>query len=271
MSKKDRKQAQQAAIAAAAQRRKAALRNPDLPADELERFRATCAKYFACFAPSSRPCAVPARSRRRGGHPNGTLSHAGNTCHWPTDQEWPCTSAGRPLTCVFQLAVSELPLALSPLSGVQLLQVFIELQEASGSLGSEEIPSYCGGGWVVVAHESTSGLVSRQSDTHLDQIPIAWELVTETYPSYPDNLGIVPDELLKEFQALPQSNELEADTLPEILGTHVGGWPCWLTGGDVGQFVLQLDSDTIGVDLGFDGQIYVGIKDNSWHLNWETG
>ena len=262
MTRKGRKEAQRAAAAAAERRTKEALHNPDLPAEELQRFRATCAAYFSSFKPHARPSAVPAR--RTDG--SDTVSRAGGSCLWSDDQEWPSARDGRPLACVFQLAVSELPVKPSALSAESVLQVFLDLEE-----DESELPSYSGGEWHVCSHEARAELVPRQNGSSLESRPISWQLVPETYPSYPDDLDIVPDELEAAFDRLPQSSALEVDTLTRILGTHVGGWPCWLTGGDVGDFILQLDSETLGVELGFDGQLYVGRGVADWKLVWEVG
>ena len=64
---------------------------------------------------------------------------------------------------------------------------------------------------------------------------------------------------------------MAAERASSGLGSRAGGWPTWLTGSDIGEFVLQLDGETLGVDLGFDGQLYVGRCNGEWVVEWEIG
>ncbi len=64
---------------------------------------------------------------------------------------------------------------------------------------------------------------------------------------------------------------MAAERTPSVLGSHFGGWPCWLEGSNVGQFVFQLDGEIAGVDLGFDGQLYFGVQGGQWKTAWEIG
>lgn len=59
--------------------------------------------------------------------------------------------------------------------------------------------------------------------------------------------------------------------LPQLLQTHVGGWPAWLTGEALPGFDLQLDGDLPNLDLGPDGQCYFGLQGSEWAMVWEVG
>ena len=173
---------------------------------------------------------------------------------------------GVPLTCVMEVHIGELHCAPAVLTGASVLQVFLELEASP-----EGFPEYADGAWHVETFKNVEGLLEQQQGVPLETEPVAWELLEHTYPNAPDNHGIVPPELEDAFHELPNASELEANRLRRILGTHIGGWPCWLTGSDVGEFVLQLDGETVGVNLGFDGQLYFGMENGTWRMSWEIG
>ncbi len=186
---------------------------------------------------------------------------------------WPAAPSAEPLCAVLEVFLAELPFLPEPLKGYQALQVFLELKPASPGPNYDpgsSLPEYADGAFHVELHKTVQGHETTTQGILLDSVDLRWEQI-DTHPGYPDDLDIVPDEVRDAFDALPRSSELAADKLSHVLGPHIGGWPYWLTGGDVGEFTMQLDGELIGVELGFDGQLYFGLVDGEWQMLWEIG
>jgi hypothetical protein len=272
MTKAETKQLREQLMHELAERTRHKLWNPDLPAAELAHFREVSAAYFAHMDTLALPCALPrVVEGREHTEATPTLSHVGGEALWPTSVAWPTDHAGRPLTLAIEIHIAELPFVPLPLGDVAVLQVFVGLepgrQDPAGRR-PQEPPQYTGVS-VIHAH-AVSAAAARHEGAPLPRAALTWESAL-SFPGYPDALDVVDSDLESAFSELPGCHAMAAERSPSILGSHVGGWPGWLTGSDVGEFVVQLDGETLGVDLGFDGQLYVGRRNGEWVAEWEIG
>lgn len=243
--------------------------NPPLPPDELRRFRETTEALFTEYERHSRP-AAGARVARE----TGTRSTAGGPVLWPLGEAWPTSTTGKPLTPVLELFVDELPVVPDALVGTRVLQVFLELEPprpppADGYFTQR---SY--------EHRGAHRVVTRSEPTgepRFEGIPgerptrLEWSRVS-TYPTGEDAHALIPRELRRAFDELPSASALLGDRVGSGLFPHVGGWPHWLDdGGFVGDFVMQLDGELLGLNLGTDGQLYFGVHRGEWEMLWAVG
>ncbi|MCB9633794.1 MAG: hypothetical protein H6721_16880 [Sandaracinus sp.] len=198
---------------------------------------------------------------------------------WPDARPWPTASNGNPLTAVLELFVDELPVVPAALVGVQRMQVFLELTEAKppparGYFTQRSYP--LGGAHRVVTHREANGgpRFEGVSDDHVVS------LVARLVPTYPTGEAVrhLPKDLAAAFRRLPSSGALFGDRIRSEPFPHVGGWPHALGDGDglgdgdeIGDFVMQLDGELLGVDLGPDGQLYFGIDEGEWKMSRVVG
>lgn len=240
MSKSSRKEQQRKAYEAEMERRRNAIWNPPLDDEALAHFRQTCDRYFAAYEAVARPASVAVRPRHDA---PPTKSHTGGQFLLPSNVEWPTTD-DQPLAGVLEIHLDELPAVPKPLSEYDLLQVFLELES------DDDLPRYAGGNWCVREARYSNEDELRHDGLRVEQSPIAWELVENDIPTYPDDLDLVDEDVREEFEALPNWSEMCADYFSSGLSTRVGGWPQWVSnGGNVGEFCLQLNEDVILVDL----------------------
>lgn len=172
---------------------------------------------------------------------------------------------GRPLSMVLELFLDDLPFVPAALSEWKLLQVFLELED-----GDHE-PAYNEGAWFINTETSLEGLKVQKQGLELSEFALSWNEVQST-PGYPDDIEVVNEDLIEEFEKFPTGIDITSQYFGCVpFGLWVGGWPAWINGSDVGEFVLQMSGDIIKVDLGFDGVIYVGLDDDQWRLVLELG
>ena len=146
-----------------------------------------------------------------------------------------------------------------PLQGGTLFQLFLELTD-------EEEPTWANGAWQVVVLKDLTGLVPIGEGRSLPHRVIGWKAV-DSYPSHPEDLDLVPDDVREAYEDLDE----DLADVGSNLSTHIGGWAGWLVDDEPGQLVIQIDGDQCGLDLGFDGQLYLVWHDDQWRLHWQTG
>ncbi|CAM2070235.1 hypothetical protein SCOR_32970 [Sulfidibacter corallicola] len=256
------------AIEAAERRRRESLWSPDLPPEELEHFSKVTSQYFECYQSISKKCSLP---RRPIHNESPGKSHFGGSFLFPDRKPLPKSKDGTLLTPVFEFYVDELPFVPSQLDGTLLIQLFLELNQFNPNhYDNYSQLEYSGGDWEIITYDSIENLTERVSNNGFDPDFLIWDEVV-TYPCYPDDLGIVPDNLEKLFEELPRSNEMAGEKITTGYWTRIGGWPTWLTGSNVGDFLIQIDGDSSGINLGFDGQLYLGLDKGKWEMAWEIG
>ncbi len=232
---------------------------PDLPFDDLVRFRELCVEVIREAERVSKPQSVAntnygeLRSR----------CHVGGGAHIDPDK-WPMANE-KPLTLVLELFLEDLPYVPAIIADQKLLQVFLELEE--GEYG----PAYNDGAWQVNTEADLEGLTVQSQGQVLDEFSLSWRSGPST-PGYPDDIEVVNEALIEEFEKFPTAMDITSQYFGSgPFGLRIGGWPSWINGSDVGEFVLQMSGDFIKVDLAFDGVIYIGLDNGEWVLVWEIG
>lgn len=261
MTKSSRKKTRSAARKAAGERRRQEIWTPSLPPEDLAHFKYVTDAMRAELKRVSRPasCAHTRYGVER------SRSHIGGTA-LRRPQSWP-TKNGNPLSLVAEIFINDLPFCPPVLNRIKLLQLYLELTPASDT--EPEYPFE--GAWHVQSYERIDHLVEHSDGLVLDKTLLSWDYA-DTTPSYPDNLSIINQDLEDAFEDLPNSVELYADMDASGFGGNmVGGWPTWLNGGDTDTYVMQLEGSEIGIDLGLDGMIFIGLKDGKWWLLHEIG
>lgn len=275
MTKANRKNEQREIIQKAKLKRRQQIWNPDLPEKELAEFKVACESMKRELDRVSRPASVAYTK-------HGDIlsrSHVGGTAlyrrkNWPfsKNREWPRTKRG-PMTLVLELFIEELPFIPPALKGKELLQLFLDLEisKSERACADERKLQYNDGPWHIRTFDSLEGLAPVSKGEVLEGFNFSWGL-EKTVPTYPDNLDAIDQKVSKAFETLPNSSELYLDmTKNSFGGLKVGGWPTWLHGSDIGDFVLQLESQFVGLDLGFDEIIFIGRNRGKWDLAWEVG
>lgn len=261
MSKKARKEAQRLAFEKAQEEKKQKLLNPDLSDNEMVHFRNTCERYFKAYRAVSKPGYIAKFPRF--GNEIAKSHFGGEFLMLPTD-EWPISN-GQPMSAVLEVHLNEISNLPEPLQGFDLVQVFLVLEEEG------EWPVFRDKGFYVRTLMYDEKLIPRSEGLKVAETAINWEFVAHDIPVYPDDLDLIDDELSDEFTALPNWSALKANQFPCGLFTRIGGWPKWVqNGGSVGEFCIQLEGESAGVDMGFDGSVYFGY-DNGWKSFWEIG
>lgn len=259
MTKSSRKKAQKEITERARRKKEKETWEPDLPFNELVRFRELCVEVIREAERVSKPQSLAntnygeVRSRCHVG--GGAHIDAGN---WPK-------ANGKPLTLVLELFLDDLPYVPGVLADQKLLQLFLELEEG------EHGPVYSDGAWHINTESDFADLTVQKQGAELDEFFLSWKKV-DTTPGYPDDIDIVNRGPLDELEEYPSGIDITSDYFGSMpFGLRVGGWPAWLDGSDVGEFVLQVSGDFINVDFGFDGIIYIGLDKGDWVLAWEIG
>lgn len=263
MSKSSRKQQQREALQRALEQRLAAIRKHDLPPDELREFHRTRDEMYAILDRVSLPSSVSAKLSHELPTPR---SHVGGEMLTGPEDTKP-TSNGVLMTGVLELFVDGLPFIPDQLREAFVLQLFLELVDG------EHHPEYRDGASCIRLLAATDSIQPESEGLLLAACPLAFT-EEKSVPNYPDDLDVIPSELRERFDFLPNWSESLAADYPTAGGLRFGGWPYWIEcSGVQGDFVFQVDDDTIGVDLSFDGMLYFGLDSDRgrWHHSWEIG
>lgn len=194
--------------------------------------------YFAVLQPYCRPASV-AEYRRPRGHESPFGSHMGGPFVGTASGAWPQVD-GNFLEGVLQVNVSELPWVPERLQQFRLIQFFAAWKNWNGTA------TYENGPWHVCAYKSLNDLVPmvRPFESLMEPKSIQWRLAEHELPCYPDNLGLVDEELDEDFHAIDGWWLLMEDKFPTSAGTKIGGWPVSQQAGIPNHqaYVIQIES-----------------------------
>lgn len=183
----------------------------------------------ASVAEYKRPCVESSPfSSQMGGQFVGTAAGA-----------WPEVN-GEYLEGVLQVNVLELPWVPERLQQFELVQFFAAWKDC------RQKATYEDGTWLVKTYQDLSNLVLMEKpfQSLMEPKSIQWKLAEHEIPSYPDNIGIVDEDLERDFQALDDWWLLLEDKFPTSNQTKIGGWPKSQQNGvpDLDAYVVQIDS-----------------------------
>jgi hypothetical protein len=194
--------------------------------------------YFEVLQPHCRTASV-AEFRKARGQESPFASKMGGQFVGPPASAWP-QSGDEYLEGVLQINIAELPWVPEPLQQFKLIQFFAAWKDWHGTA------TYENGPWFVSAYKNLDSLVpmERPFESLMESKYIQWKLAKHEIPSYPDNLGIVDEELEEDFHALDDWWLLLDEKYPTSNGTKIGGWPtsqqAGIPNGDT--YVIQIDS-----------------------------
>ncbi len=224
--------------------------------------------FFSAYEQHGRPTCIVRISNSE-----AARSQVGGSVLWPKEKAWPVSRDGISLTPVLELFVDELPVVPKPLVGTAVLQVFLELVPKPDALAKGDVTrrSYCDGAYQVVLHPEAP-LERRFQGVGAEESKRLVLKAGDSFPNGEDARLLISEALEDAFYAQPGASALFASRIEDGPFSRVGGWLGWLDdGGNVGEFVMQLDGDLISVDLGMDGQLYFGLDEGVWVMLWSVG